>query len=87
MLLNAAFCAPARTTLRETESGAHYDTEERNDADTGFCRNPKGRDFPGGLLCRSACQGVWPLAAPHFAHPIPESRRRNRAGLNQRFPS
>ena len=28
MLSNAAFCAPARTTLRETESGAHYDTEE-----------------------------------------------------------
>ena len=39
----------------------------------------------GGLLCHSACQGVWPLAAPRFAHPIPESRRRNRVGLNQRF--
>ena len=43
--------------------------------------------FPGGLLCRSAYQGVWLLAAPRFAHPIPESRRRNRAGLNQRFLS
>ena len=42
--------------------------------------------FPGGLHCRSACQGVWPLAAPRFAHPILESRRRNRVGLNQRFP-
>ena len=41
--------------------------------------------FPGGLLCRSACQGWWPLAAPRFAHPIPESRRRNRVGLNKRF--
>ena len=40
---------------------------------------------PGGLLCRSACQGEWPLAAPRFAHPIPESRRRNRVGFNQRF--
>jgi hydroxymethylbilane synthase len=26
------------------------------------------------------------LAAPRFAHPIPESRRRNRVGLDQRFP-
>jgi len=25
------------------------------------------------------------LAAPRFAHPIPESHRRNRVGLNQRF--
>jgi hypothetical protein len=41
--------------------------------------------YPGGLLCRSACQGEWPLAAPRFAHPIPESRRRGHAGLNQRF--
>jgi hypothetical protein len=30
-------------------------------------------------------KGVWPLAAPRFAHPIPESHRRNRVGLNQRF--
>ena len=50
-----------------------------------FTATRKGRGFPGGLLCRSACQGGWPLAAPRFAHPIPESRRRNRAGLNQRF--
>src|SRR5712691_7490389 len=28
MLSNAAFCAPDRTTLRETESGAHYEAEE-----------------------------------------------------------
>ncbi len=30
-------------------------------------------------------KGASPLAAPRFAHPIPESRRRNRVGLNQRF--
>ena len=72
--------------------------------------------FPGGLLCRLACQGEWPLAAPRFAcaladrraseraqgsersaasgshcrgsacgGAIPESLRRNRSGLNQRF--
>jgi len=57
MLSNAAFCAPARTTLRETEFGAHYEAEERNDADAAVCRNPEGRGFPGGMLCRSACQG------------------------------
>ncbi|MGH8750179.1 MAG: hypothetical protein ACREUV_00575, partial [Burkholderiales bacterium] len=64
-----------------------YDTEERNAADAAFYRNPQGRGFPGGLLCRSACQGDWPLAAPRFAHLIPESHRRNRVGLNQRFPN
>jgi len=41
--------------------------------------------FPGGLLCRSACEGGQPFPAPRFVHPIPESRRRNREGLNQRF--
>ena len=28
-----------------------------------------------------------PLASPRFAHPIPKSRRRNRAGLVERFLS
>ncbi len=51
-----------------------------------FAATRMGRGFPGSLLCLSACQGEWPLAAPRFAHPIPESRRRNRVGLNQRFP-
>ncbi|HYA20490.1 MAG TPA: hypothetical protein VEG25_07600 [Burkholderiales bacterium] len=46
MLSNAAFRAPARTTLRETDSGAHYDAEERNEADAVFCRNPKERSNP-----------------------------------------
>jgi hypothetical protein len=50
-----------------------------------FAATRMGRACPGGLLCLSACQGGWPLAAPRFAHPIPESRRRNRVGLNQRF--
>jgi hypothetical protein len=50
-----------------------------------FAATRMGRGFPGGLLCRSACQGEWPLAAPRFAHSIPESRRRGHAGLNQRF--
>ena len=48
-----------------------------------FAAIQRDSSFPGGLLCRSACQGGWPLAAPRFAHSIPESRRRNRAGLNQ----
>ncbi len=52
-----------------------------------FAATRMGRGFPGGLLCRSACQGEWPLAAPRFAHTIPESRRRGHAGLNQRFLS
>ena len=50
-----------------------------------FSATRRDRACPGGLLCHSACQGEWPLAAPRFAHPIPESRRRNRVGLNQRF--
>ena len=50
-----------------------------------FAATLRDGGFPGGLLCRSACQGDWPLAAPRFAHPIPECRRRNRAGLDQRF--
>jgi hypothetical protein len=54
MLSNAAFCAPARTTLRETESGAHYEAEERNDADAAFYRNPKGT----AAATRSAKLGV-----------------------------
>ena len=32
-------------------------------------------------------KGVRPLASPRFAHPIPQSRRRGHAGLNQRFLS
>ena len=65
MFLVAA-CAPSRTTLRETESGAPF---------------------------RAVCFIAW-LAkgdghwdAPRFVHPIPESHRRNRVGLNQRFLS
>jgi hypothetical protein len=50
-----------------------------------FAATRMGQGFPGGLLCRSACQGEWPLAASRFAHSIPESRRRGHAGLNQRF--
>jgi len=52
-----------------------------------FAATPGDDGFPGSLLCRSACQGKWPLAAPRFAHTIPESRRRNHVGLNQRFPN
>ena len=29
-----------------------------------------GAPCPGGLLCRSACQGEWPLAASRFAHAL-----------------
>ncbi|OQA33050.1 MAG: hypothetical protein BWY57_01497 [Betaproteobacteria bacterium ADurb.Bin341] len=42
-----------------------------------FRANPKGRVFPGGLLCQEARQGDRPLASLPFAHPIPESLRRN----------
>jgi hypothetical protein len=42
--------------------------------------------FLGDLLCRSACEGGQPLAAPRFAHLIPESHRRARVELVQRFP-
>ncbi|OQA31410.1 MAG: hypothetical protein BWY57_02358 [Betaproteobacteria bacterium ADurb.Bin341] len=42
-----------------------------------FRANPKGRVFPGGLLCQEARQGHRPLASLPFAHPIPESLRRN----------
>jgi hypothetical protein len=41
--------------------------------------------FPGDLLCRSACEGGQPFAAPRFAHLIPESLRRARVGFVQRF--
>jgi hypothetical protein len=48
MLSNVAFCAPARTTLRETESGAHYDTEEgpRSVAPAKLCSGA-GRKLAG----------------------------------------
>jgi len=52
-----------------------------------FAATRRDSGFPGGLLCRSACEGGQPFTAPRFAHPIPESRRRNRVGLNQRFPT
>jgi len=42
-----------------------------------FRANPKGRIFPGGLLCQEARQGDRPLASLPFVHPIPESQRRN----------
>jgi hypothetical protein len=207
MLSIAAFCAPARTTLRETESGAHYDTEEdprsvapaklcseagrsspvctflrgsaltfavapprsgEHDADAAVCRNPQGRlprheqrslgcgsgsmsapfngvscgslrpfplhahaspspgrprhgqrslgcgsgsmsapfygvscgslrpfplhatrvrvrsACPRGLLCRSACQGEWPLAAPRFACALADRRASERAQGSER---
>jgi len=42
-----------------------------------FRANPKGRVFPGGLLCQEARQGDRPLASLPFAHSIPESLRRN----------
>src|SRR5713101_2971409 len=47
MLSNAAFCAPARTTLRETESGAHYEAEEgpRSVAPAKLCSGA-GRGSP-----------------------------------------
>jgi hypothetical protein len=44
-----------------------------------------GRGFPGDLLCRSACEGGQPFAAPRFAQLIPKSHRRALVGLNQRF--
>ena len=44
-----------------------------------------GRGFSGDLLCRSACEGGQPFAAPRFAHLIPKSQRRALVGLNQRF--
>ena len=78
--------AVARTSARLRGRTYRAPRFGEHDADAAFCRNPKGRGFPGGLLCRSACQGGWPLAAPRFAHSIPESHRRNRVGLNQRFP-
>src|SRR6266403_5089835 len=51
-----------------------------------FAATRMGRGFSGGLLCREARQWGLPLASPRFAQPIPKSRRRNRAGLVQRFP-
>jgi hypothetical protein len=72
---------------RDEGRSCNYEAEERNDADAAFCRNPEGR-----VLVRAACfvarlvKGGQPFTAPRFAHPIPESSRRNRAGLNQRFP-
>jgi hypothetical protein len=49
------------------------------------CARPSPGRFSGDLLCRSACEGGQPLAAPRFAHLIPESQRRARVGLVQRF--
>src|SRR5712691_13347029 len=43
--------------------------------------------FPGDLLCRSACEGGQPFAAPRFAHLIPENLRRAHRGPVQRFLS
>jgi hypothetical protein len=37
-----------------------------------FRANPEGRGFPGGLLCRAACEGGLPFAARRFAHAAPE---------------
>ncbi len=48
-------------------------------------RNPKGRGFPGDLLCRVARPWGLPRASRRFAHLIPESLRRGHAGLMQRF--
>src|SRR5436853_4818265 len=48
-------------------------------------RNPKGRGFPGDLLCRAARPWGLPRASRRFAHLIPESLRRGHAGLIQRF--
>jgi hypothetical protein len=50
-----------------------------------YARPSPGR-FSSGLLCRSACEGGQPFAAPRFAHLIPKSQRRALVGLNQRFP-
>src|SRR6266496_3052275 len=50
-------------------------------------RNPKGRGFPGDLLCRAARPWGLPRALRRFAHLIPESLRRGHAGLIQRFLS
>src|SRR5438552_8234948 len=50
-------------------------------------RNPKGRGFPGDLLCRATCPWGLPWASRRFAQLIPESRRRGHAGLIQRFRS
>src|SRR5207302_2410960 len=55
-----------------------------------FAATGMGRGFSGGLLCRETRQWGLPLASPRLSwqmrHPIPKSRRRNRAGLVQRFP-
>src|SRR5438132_11006575 len=48
-------------------------------------RNPEGRGFPGDLLCRAARPWGLPWASRRFVHLIPESRRRDHAGLIQRF--
>ena len=47
--------------------------------------SPSPGRFSGDLLCRLACEGGEPFAAPRFAHLIPESLRRARVGLIQRF--
>src|SRR5438132_12387229 len=44
-----------------------------------------GRGFPGDLRCRAPCQWGLPLASRRFVHLIPESLRRDHAGLMQRF--
>src|SRR5207237_8643815 len=48
-------------------------------------RNPEGRGFPGDLRCHAARQWGLPLASRRFVHLIPASRRRDHAGLIQRF--
>ena len=40
--------------------------------------------FPGGLLCRSACQGEWPLTAPRFACALADRRASERAQGSER---
>ena len=65
MLSNAAFCAPARTTLRETESGAHYDAEEgpRSVAPAKLCSGA-GRGLVGLRLHGPALASA--VAPPRF---------------------
>lgn len=44
-----------------------------------------GRGYSGELPRCAACQGEQPLTARHALHLIPQSRRRDRVGINQRF--
>src|SRR6267143_4179246 len=75
----------AMDARREAQLDAGTSSKPSNKANALFGRNPEGRGFPGGLLCRSACEGDQPFTAPRFAHTISESLRRNRAGLDRRF--